>query len=146
MGSRSQMTSRRTYLQEWHRQHPTKRAEYFQQRKARAALYQRNRSRRIKLEFIRMKGGQCTDCHMDLLARPECGQFDHRAPAEKSFNIRWHVGQSPDSIKQELEKCDLVCANCHFTRTVSRYEDAAQYRLAQERRQRQQAGLCALSG
>lgn len=116
--------NRKEYLAQWHRDHPEKKSEYYQRRKYDANLYQRERSRRIKREFIKAKGGKCMDCKLDLLKRPECGQFDHRNPATKLFNIRWHVGRTQEDIQQELDKCDLVCANCHFTRTVRRYEEA----------------------
>ena len=66
----------------------------------------------------------CADCEED---DPIVLQFDH-VTGEKSFTIA-HVismyGMYPDSIlKQEIEKCEVVCANCHTRRTHSRKIDA----------------------
>jgi hypothetical protein len=52
---------------------------------------------------------------------------DHRNPAEKSFSLSWaHVGRAAitiDMIKAELDKCDVVCSNCHRIRTHTYAED-----------------------
>ena len=39
--------------------------------------------------------------------------FHHRNPAEKDFSISGAHARSWVSISGELDKCDLVCANCH---------------------------------
>ena len=45
---------------------------------------------------------------------PEVLEFHHRNPAEKLFNIslKWHC-RSWERVRTEIEKCDLICANCH---------------------------------
>ena len=46
-------------------------------------------------------------------------QFDHRSPLDKGFAIsRWkdHVDDI-GKVMEEIEKCDVVCANCHAFRT-----------------------------
>lgn len=54
----------------------------------------------------------------------ECGfsgeprQFDchHRDPTEKDFRLSQYfraTTSSPERMKRELDKCDLLCANCH---------------------------------
>ena len=42
-------------------------------------------------------------------------QFHHRDPNEKDFGLS-HKGMphSWEKTKKELNKCDLLCANCHF--------------------------------
>lgn len=47
--------------------------------------------------------------------------FDHID--EKSFGINSHtkVTRSLDKIKEEIAKCEIVCANCHRGRTHARY-------------------------
>ena len=47
-------------------------------------------------------------------------QFDHLE--KKEFLISEWVRQSLDYeiLFQEIEKCDLICANCHFARTFLR--------------------------
>lgn len=73
------------------------------------------RGLRRKLRAIEMKGGCCQS--------PGCGynknlasmDFHHRNPEEKSFSLdmRSFSNRSWEVLKQELEKCDLLCRNCH---------------------------------
>lgn len=46
---------------------------------------------------------------------PVVKQFHHRRPEEKMFNIgnAWHT-QGMESVVVEMDKCDVVCANCHL--------------------------------
>lgn len=45
-------------------------------------------------------------------------QFDHLR--DKKFNIGSRTSLSKTSILTEIEKCDIVCANCHAERTYKR--------------------------
>jgi len=40
-------------------------------------------------------------------------EFHHRDPNEKDFTIGNCLNKRWETIKSELDKCDLVCANCH---------------------------------
>lgn len=46
---------------------------------------------------------------------PACLDFHHRDTAEKTATVSAMVsnGRSPDSIRAEMERCDVLCANCH---------------------------------
>lgn len=79
----------------------------------------RKQTARIKL-FLRdyklVKG--CLDCgYKDHHAAL---QFDH-VRGEKTKNV-CHT-KSIDSAKKEIEKCEVVCANCHHIRSFKRLED-----------------------
>jgi len=39
--------------------------------------------------------------------------FHHRDPSQKSFNIGSGATRSLSNIKKEIEKCYILCANCH---------------------------------
>ena len=48
-------------------------------------------------------------------------EFDHRVASEKSDTIaRIPKTGSLKRLKEEIDKCDLVCVMCHRRRTASR--------------------------
>lgn len=61
----------------------------------------------------------CTDCG---LVDPIVMEFDHRPSEEKKYDIGRMVGNtySLETLRAEIAKCDVVCANCHRCRTNSR--------------------------
>jgi hypothetical protein len=66
--------------------------------------------RKIKQKAIEYKGGKCIICGYNKCSTSMV--FHHRNPEEKEFNIghklaKWEV------IRAELDKCDLLCLNCH---------------------------------
>ena len=67
-----------------------------------------------------LKAEPCADCGQRFPA--VCMDFDHVDPETKSFGIARAVGDdySLQRILDEIEKCELVCANCHRIRTASR--------------------------
>lgn len=73
--------------------------------------------RRERLE--KLKDRPCMDCGGRF---PPCVmQFDHRDPSTKDRRFK-SPGMMPgrttwDAFLAEIEKCDLVCANCHAIRT-----------------------------
>lgn len=61
----------------------------------------------------------CADC--GYADHPAALEFDHLPGMVKSFNIGEKVGTySLSRIMEELEKCEVVCANCHAIRTEAR--------------------------
>ena len=58
----------------------------------------------------------CVDCGEN---RPACLDFDHLR--DKSANVSFMVihGHSISSIKTEIEKCQVLCANCHRVKTAA---------------------------
>lgn len=77
--------------------------------------------RQAVLERVRnLKKLRCSDCHRKY--HPVCMDFDHRDPALKSGSVATliHRGTSFEKILKEIEKCDLVCSNCHRLRTFIR--------------------------
>ena len=62
---------------------------------------------------VNYKGGKCFSCgYNKCLAALE---FHHINPNEKEFNIGTKLKRldSFDDIKSELDKCILLCSNCH---------------------------------
>ena len=63
----------------------------------------------------------CADC--GYKEHPAALEFDHRPGTEKLFNIGEKMGvYSRPKLWAEIEKCDVVCANCHNIRTHDRRE------------------------
>lgn len=65
---------------------------------------------RMKARSIEYKGGRCVLCGYQRCSRSL--QFHHLDPSEKDFNIGGK-SISWEKTKVELDKCVLVCANCH---------------------------------
>lgn len=66
----------------------------------------------IKDKCLQYKGNKCSKCGYN-----KCKQaltFHHRNPKKKLFGISGSHARSWEHIKQELDKCDLLCMNCHM--------------------------------
>lgn len=68
-----------------------------------------------------LKANPCKDCGRTL--RPEAMDFDH-IQGEKDTQISDMWSYSRERVVAELEKCELVCANCHRERTWRRLRGA----------------------
>ena len=69
------------------------------------------RRRKIKLIAVDYKGGRCVICGYSKYP----GALDlHHVNGEKGFGIgEKGYTRSWEAVKKELDKCVLVCANCH---------------------------------
>jgi len=74
------------------------------------------RRRAASRAFIqKLKSESCSDCGQKF---HYCQMdFDHRDPTQKKLPISRMSLMGLESIKKEIAKCDLVCANCHRDRT-----------------------------
>ncbi len=66
--------------------------------------------KRKKIELVKYKGGCCEKCGYNKSY--EVLQFHHINPNEKDFTISGK-SYSVERLKKEVDKCILVCANCH---------------------------------
>jgi hypothetical protein len=64
--------------------------------------------------------------------------FDHREGEKKFFEMNRVNRVTMRAIKREIEKCDVVCANCHRERTYRRV-----VRRMSSRSREGGAGVCA---
>jgi predicted HNH restriction endonuclease len=60
---------------------------------------------------IEYKGGRCVLCGYKKC--PGALEFHHLDPKTKDKNLKTGNIRSWDRIKKELEKCILLCSNCH---------------------------------
>lgn len=63
-----------------------------------------------KTKAIEYKGGKCIVCGYNKSIRAL--QFHHLDPTQKDFGISGTT-KSFEKLKPELDKCVLLCANCH---------------------------------
>lgn len=74
-----------------------------------AVAKRRKKIRQMALEY---KGAKCEQCGYDRCR--EALEFHHRDLAMKDFSISSRgYTRSWARVKEELDKCILVCANCH---------------------------------
>ena len=66
--------------------------------------------REVKRKLIEYKGGKCQICGYNRCQ--EALEFHHLDPSQKDFTISGGT-KSFESLKPEVDKCILVCANCH---------------------------------
>ena len=80
-------------------------------KKCRSEAVQRKRLN-LKKKAVQYKGGKCCKCGYDKCQ--DALDFHHVNPNEKDFAIsaKGYL-KSWEKIKTELDKCLLVCANCH---------------------------------
>ena len=70
-----------------------------------------------KIQAIEYKGGKCEDCNLSYPNIPHCVfDFHHLNPSEKDFDWKKMRLISLERMKEELNKCVLLCANCHRIR------------------------------
>jgi len=83
-------------------------------------------SRKKKIEkFVELKRKSiCADCGVSGKKHPEIMDFDHLR--DKSFNVGSGVTRfSKAKMLEEMQKCEIVCANCHRIRTAKRRKTKA---------------------
>ena len=73
------------------------------------------RNKRIKADWLREyrnSGLSCERCGED---HPAALDFHHRDPSEKEieFSRMYHMNWSIERMMAEIEKCDVLCSNCH---------------------------------
>lgn len=74
---------------------------------------QKLRGLKRKYEAVLQRGGKCERCGYDK--NLSALEFHHRNPEEKEFqiDIRKFSNTNLETLKEELDKCELLCSNCH---------------------------------
>ena len=72
----------------------------------------RKRRHKIREKAIAAKGGRCEVCGYDRCI--EALEFHHSNDKNKNFGLSEKgYARSWKRVEKELEKCVLLCANCH---------------------------------
>lgn len=74
---------------------------------------QTNQKRQKRKDMaIKYLGEKCQVCGYDKCI--QALQFHHLDPDKKSFQLSGNMHKNFEVLKSELDKCILICANCHF--------------------------------
>lgn len=94
---------------EYNRQY---RKSHLKQERIYRSKYTREAKRKMKAFLVSLLGGQCKHCGLqdDCLAVYD---FHHRDPSQKDLNISYFLNRDKDTLLREVQKCDLLCSNCH---------------------------------
>jgi hypothetical protein len=70
------------------------------------------RRKKLKILAVEYKGGKCEKCGYNKFIGAL--EFHHLDPKEKDFSISDSGStRSWERLKKELDKCIIVCSNCH---------------------------------
>lgn len=73
--------------------------------------YTKERYREKRDKVLEYMGGKCVSCGFDKFKSSL--DIHHISPKEKDINFSSYRGWSWDRIKEEVDKCVLLCKNCH---------------------------------
>lgn len=105
---------RKAYHREWYHKNKTQRQAQIYANKEKVVAA--NREKFLAL----IQAEVCMDCGCEDW---RVFQFDHRDPLTKAYTISQMLASeySWETIMTEINKCDIVCANCHYLRTGSMF-------------------------
>lgn len=85
---------------------------YYQKNKKKWSEYRKKQREEAKAYVRNAKSGGCVKCGEDHLA---CLEFHHRDPEQKDFQLSdvHNKRFCSKRIQKEIDKCDVLCANCH---------------------------------
>ena len=64
-----------------------------------------------KKAIFNYKGGECKRC--GIVDHPSFYDLHHRDPSTKKFSIGASYTIKESRMKEEADKCDMLCPNCH---------------------------------
>ena len=84
------------------------------------ARKEKNRKNTIKYSQDKLweilSHSECQVCGND---DPDVLEFDHREQSTKLFSISEAIGRYKwETVLAEIQKCDILCCNCHRKRTI----------------------------
>lgn len=66
-----------------------------------------------KIKAIELLGTYCKNCNANMLEQHWCAEFHHTDPITKDTNVTDLMSHNWMFIEKELQKCILLCSNCH---------------------------------
>lgn len=103
--------TRKEYMKEYRSRYDK---EYYQINKDKLRIQKAQRRKDLREWFKNEIKGKlkCARCPEDFWA---CMEFHHEDPSKKEFTLSDMVGggHSKEAILSEIEKCIVLCSNCH---------------------------------
>ena len=78
-----------------------------------AKLKRIEKNRRFIFDYLTEHN--CVDC---TESDPRVLEFDHQRDKENNISKLLHDGASQSKIQEEIDKCEVRCANCHRRKTA----------------------------
>jgi len=88
-------------------------SQWYKDNRAKRQLSANQRNRDNKAKAVEYLGGSCSDCFGVF---PNCVYDFHHVDGTKEKNPSAALAGSFDKAVEELDKCVLLCANCHRIR------------------------------
>lgn len=122
-------------MKEYHKNYYKNNKEYF--------FKKANSSRIRNFNFVLeiKKASKCKYCKNNI---PECLDFHHRKKEEKISSISSMIsrGVKLETLKIEIEKCDILCANCHRLVHFKNKVKSGKLKLIEEAKKDKPCSLC----
>lgn len=77
-------------------------------------VYMAKRYHEKRGEMIEKLGGKCSKCGLNNGL-----QIDHIDPAKKTMRVARMTYVGEERRKEEMKNCQLLCSECHTTKTVT---------------------------
>ena len=104
----------REYQKGWYQKQKENNLPHLKERQQKNNKQKDERARQKKVKYILLKGGVCTSCGYKYDGTNAAAfDFHHINSNEKEYSPAQILKYSEEKIQNELNKCILVCANCH---------------------------------
>ena len=90
--------------------------KYYELNKEKRKEYSREHNKKNKAICLEYLGGKCVKC-----GSTERLEFDHIKREGKKYTIAKKITNSFGYLKEELDKCQLLCVDCHKIKTKSEW-------------------------
>lgn len=110
------------YQKEWYEKQKKLNSAHLKLRQAKNNKQKVESGRQKKIRYLLLKGGECSICGYKYDSTNAAAfDFHHVDIAEKEYSPSQILKYGEDKIQAELDKCILVCSNCHRLLHSSRY-------------------------
>jgi len=111
---------RAEYDKKYYEEHKEQKREYDKKyselNKEKVREQNRKYRKNARIKCIEYLGGKCVKCGTTKRL-----EFDHIDRTTKKYTIAPRVTNNFDNLKEELNKCQLLCAFCHLNKTESEW-------------------------